>query len=92
MFNMSAETEKLKTTLAALHTQLSQLDELDSATRDDLAAALAEIQTALTNKTLPTGKPLMRRLGEAARHFEDSHPALATSIGSLIDTLGRSGI
>jgi uncharacterized protein involved in exopolysaccharide biosynthesis len=89
---MSAETEKLKATLAALHTQLNQLDELDSATRDDLAAALAEIQTALNNKTSPTGKPLMRRLGEAARHFEDSHPALATSIGSLIDTLGRSGI
>ena len=89
---MSAETEKLKATLTALHTQLSQIDELDSVTRDDLAAALAEIQTALTNKTSPAGKPLMRRLGEAARHFEDSHPALATSIGSLIDTLGRSGI
>jgi hypothetical protein len=89
---MSAETEKLKATITALHTQLSQIDELDSATRDDLADALAEIQTALNNKTSPTGKPLMRRLGEAARHFEDSHPALATSIGSLIDTLGRSGI
>jgi ABC-type transporter Mla subunit MlaD len=89
---MSAETEKLKATLTVLHSQLSQIDELDSTTRDDLAEALAEIQTALNNKTSPTGKPLMRRLGEAARHFEDSHPALATSIGSLIDTLGRSGI
>ncbi|HZZ29713.1 MAG TPA: DUF4404 family protein [Pirellulales bacterium] len=89
---MSINSLRLKTTLEQLHQQLAEIDALDPAARAELTAALQEIQQALQNKTLPPAKPLMRRLGEAARHFEENHPALAGSIKSLIDTLGRSGI
>ncbi|HTQ37839.1 MAG TPA: DUF4404 family protein [Pirellulales bacterium] len=89
---MSTNTEQLKATLEQLHGQLAEIDTLDPAARDNLSAAMQEIQRALQNKTSPAAKPLMRRLGESARQFEDSHPALAGTIGSLIDALGRSGI
>jgi hypothetical protein len=31
-------------------------------------------------------------LAEAARHFEESHPTLSGTLGSVIDTLGQMGI
>jgi hypothetical protein len=89
---MSVDSQRLKATLQQLHHELAEIDALDPTARAELTATLQEIQQALQNKTLPPAKPLMRRLGEAARSFEDSHPALAGTIGSLIDTLGRSGI
>jgi hypothetical protein len=36
--------------------------------------------------------PLARRLGEAARQFEDTHPQLAANVGSLVTALSRLGI
>ncbi|HEY2881121.1 MAG TPA: DUF4404 family protein [Pirellulales bacterium] len=89
---MAADAEKLKATLDELRQQLAAAGQLDPAQHDQLASALLEIQTALQAKTAPANAPLMRRLGEAVRNLEDSHPALSGAIGSLVDTLGRSGI
>ena len=94
---MPTEAEQLKQTLDQLQRQLSEIGELDAAQQQQLLGALAEIQSAVKSRTVPTAKSptnesLMRRLGEAARHFEESHPTLSATIGSLIDTLGRSGI
>jgi predicted transcriptional regulator len=94
---MPGNTEQLKATLSQLQQQLAGIGELDPAQEQQLASALAEIQAALKSKILPESKSpanesLMRRLGEAARHFEEEHPTLASTIGSLIATLGRSGI
>ena len=89
---MPADPEQLKATLEQLRRQLTEIDQLDPALRGQLHTALQDIQLALRNKTPPGGESIMRRLGEAARHFEDSHPAISGTIGSLIDTLGRSGI
>ena len=89
---MPADSEQLKATLDELHHQLADIDELDPTLRGQLHSAMQEIQTALKNKTAPGGESVMRRLGEAARHFEESHPTISGTIGNLIDTLGRSGI
>jgi hypothetical protein len=89
---MPFNPDQLKATLQNLHEQLAAIDSLDKSSRDDLTAALQEIQQALQNKTSPVTKPLMWRLGQAASKFEASHPALSGTISSLIDTLGRSGI
>ena len=35
---------------------------------------------------------LSRRLGDAARQFEDTHPQLAANIGSVVTALSRLGI
>lgn len=88
---MSVDKERLKATLDELHQQLSQLDQLDPPLRSQLGATLHEIQAALKAET-PTEASLVERLQEAARDFEESHPALSGTIGSLIDTLGRTGI
>jgi phage tail tape-measure protein len=93
--------ENLKTTLDNLHQQLAEIDQADPAMHEQLVRALAEIQNALDGKTnsgsTAGAKPayshsLIGRLREAATHFEESHPSLAGNIGSLIVTLGRSGI
>jgi hypothetical protein len=89
---MPADRDQLKTTLDELHRQLADIDQLDPALRGQLHSAMQEIQTALKNKTAPGGESVMRRLGESARHFEESHPTISGTIRSLIDTLGRSGI
>jgi len=89
---MPAAPDQLKATLDELHHQLADIDQLDPALRGQLNSAMQEIQTALKNKTAPGGESVMRRLGEAARHFEESHPTISGTIGGLIETLGRSGI
>jgi hypothetical protein len=88
---MSAEPERLKATLDELRRELADVGQLDPAVRSQLSAALHEIQTALASKG-PPGESLLQRLRDAARDFEESHPALAGNLGSLIDTLGRTGI
>jgi hypothetical protein len=98
---VATNPEQLKATLDDLHRQLAKIDQVDPALRQQLTHVLAEIQAALQGKSdsgqSPGGKTtkpesLVQRLRESARHFEESHPALAGNIGSLIDTLGRSGI
>jgi cob(I)alamin adenosyltransferase len=98
---VSTDPDLLKTTLDRLHRELAQIQEVDPELREQLAAALAEIQTALHDKAgskeMPAGstmkaESLVKRLREAARRFEANHPELADNIGGLIDTLGQSGI
>ena len=89
---MSAEFNPLKATLDDLHRQLASLDKLDAEQRVQLRTALTEIQSALGEKRPVRNESIMRRLGEIAGQLETNHPALATSIGSLINTLGNSGI
>jgi Domain of unknown function (DUF4404) len=88
---MSTDPSRLQSTLDELHSQLADVGSLDEPSRQRLAATLREIQAVLSNKT-KANESLVPRLREAARHFEDTHPALSTTIGSLIDTLARVGI
>jgi Domain of unknown function (DUF4404) len=89
---MSDQQQRLKATLDDLHQQLAGVEQLDPAQQAQLSATLQEIQTALAGKKSASSESVMRRLGEMAREFEDSHPALATTIGGLINTLANSGI
>ena len=89
---MTTDPQPLKDTLNDLKQQLATLQELEPEQRGQLVAALAEIQMALRSKKSPGSESVMRRLGELTGHFETSHPTLATSIGTLINTLGNSGI
>jgi hypothetical protein len=88
---MSTQPDRLKATLDELHRQLAEVEQLDPGLRSQLSAALHDIQTTLAVKG-PAGESVMQRLRDAAHDFEESHPALAGNIGSLIDTLGRTGI
>jgi hypothetical protein len=88
---MSTNPSRLQTTLDDLHNQLADADALDDESRLRLAGALREIQAVLNKRANPNDS-LVPRLREAASHFEGSHPALATTIGSLIDSLAQAGI
>lgn len=88
---MPAEPERLKATVDELRRELADVDQLDPAVRSQLSAALHDIQTALASKGAP-GESLLQRLRDAAHDFEESHPALAGNVGSLIDALARMGI
>ena len=94
---MSADRQRLQATLDELHQQLNDVDEIDPALREQLGSALRDIQMALQARA--AGNPpaagtdsVAQRLQEAAREFEENHPALSGTIGSLIDALGRMGI
>ena len=88
---MSVDRERLKATLDELHQQLAEVEKLDPPLRSQLGATLHEIQAALHNET-EAEQTVVDRLKDAARDFEETHPALSGTIGSLIDTLGRTGI
>lgn len=88
---MSGDPEQLQAALDELHRQLAEIGPLDVESRDRLKAALHEIQMTL-GSSAPPEKSLLPRLREAAIGFEESHPALSSTIGSLIDVLARMGI
>ena len=91
---MATDRQRLQATLDDLHAQLGEMEQADPEVRARLQATLAEIQAALAARAQrqPEPESITTRLGEAARHFENSHPNLSGAIGSVIDALGRMGI
>ena len=94
-------TEKLKTTLAELHAELSGAKQVDPETRRLLREALAEIQEALAaaestpaaeRAAASSDEGIGERLQTAAAKFEATHPTLAGLIERLTDLLGAAGI
>jgi hypothetical protein len=93
---MSDAADKLKTTLGDLHAELRSLEQLDPETRRLLEEAAADIGR-LVGGSQESGRAeshasIIDRLTNAARDFEESHPTLAGTVGSVIDALGRIGI
>ena len=91
---MSADRQKLIATLNDLREQLSRVDELDADVRERLEETLHDVEDLLEKE--PPRKvahlSIGERLSDAARHFEETHPTLSGTLGSVIDTLGRMGI
>jgi len=96
--------DELRATLEHLHQQLEDFQGRDPRMRQMLVDALHEIEEALhRGEAVPTegsrtsesddeDESLLDRLREAAQHFEEEHPVLSGTIGSMIDALGRMGI
>ena len=100
---MTEPAQRLRVTLAQLHGELERVGELDPDVRAMLEASLADIHQVLErtgeSKHAEAGEAaekedssIRERLNEAVQHFEESHPSLATNLGSLIDTLQQMGI
>lgn len=90
-------TDPLHTTLADLRRQLAEASPLDPEERASLARALHTIADKLTahesGLAVPAGEDdAGEQLRAAARRFEADHPALATTLESLVDALTRMGI
>ena len=102
---MPSSHDELRETIQRLHDELTSAEDIDAGMADELRAAVADIQTALSRRVepvpadtsadeedkAPTPAP-HDRLSDAARSFEGSHPVLARTIGQLVDILGQMGI
>ena len=92
------DTDQLRRTLADLHAQLQSVDSVDPEVRTLLESTIDDIHgkidaPAAQHSTRPQRDDTIgRRLTEAARHFEETHPTLSGAVGSVIDALGRMGI
>jgi DNA repair exonuclease SbcCD ATPase subunit len=93
-FGMSSASEKLRATLRELEAELTQLQTLDEATRQELITAAAEISAALAR-----GEGRSRAAQDAGRSlqdrllaFEASHPQLSAVISRVLDGLAQLGI
>lgn len=86
--------EKLRATLRELEAELAQLDALDSATRQELSAAAAEISAALARgeQQSRAAQEARRSLHDRLIEFEASHPQLAAVIARVLDGLAQLGI
>ena len=100
---MPDEHENLRVTLAELHRQLAAARHLDEGSQALMRQVMADIEQALARgeaagqAMLAEGAPtrrgsLARRLTEAARGFESTHPMLSGAIGSVVDALAQMGI
>jgi hypothetical protein len=97
---MPDRLERLRATLAELHQELADLDDSEPQVRALLEGAVADLQAAidehgprLAQSLEPHARAsLLDRLRQAWQHYNESHPATAASLGSVIDVLGRMGL
>jgi hypothetical protein len=98
---MSDELQNLRATLAELHRQLESARSLDTDDQAAMRQVMADIEQALARsgtggQTLTSQQAqrgsLVRRLTEAARGFESTHPTLSGAIGGVADALNSIGI
>jgi hypothetical protein len=97
------DVQKLRTTLAELRRQLDATKNAGPDVRALLRSTMADIEQVLAST--PPGEPvdveeatkpgeasIVDRLTSAAREFEESHPTLAGTVGSVIDAISGMGI
>lgn len=98
---MDDESAELRGRLADLHRQLQTTGKVDPDLHALLVDVLSDIAHVLEEQGRDeyppasiAGEPqnLAGRLAEAARQFEDTHPNLSATIGSVITALSRTGI
>lgn len=88
--------DQIRQTLADLREQLKTNDDLADALRTSLLETIDHVDQALAvepseSETREPGS-LKDRLTEYALEFEETHPGVAKTLHSLIDTLAQMGI
>lgn len=82
---------QLEETLDQLRQQLAGIEELDVDEREELQAAVNEIQNSLDRAEVDS-QSLANRLSDATAHFQEAHPSLTNSVGRIADMLAQMGI
>ncbi len=92
---MTDDVQKLRETLATLHTEVDAAEARDPEVRVMLAGALQLLAAKLlaheAGDPLPAG-PEPADLAEAAQQFEVEHPTVAATLRSVVESLSRMGI
>ena len=94
---MSSRSHRLRETLEELRAELTSEASLDPQLRARLEHTVQQIQEAM-DRAAPGGEilsadaSLAERVSESARHFEATHPEIASALGRVIDALAALGI
>ncbi len=85
--------DRLRQLMASLHRELGNAESVDAESRRQMDALIKDL-----DRVLDTSPPALQdasvrdRLEELLLRFEAQHPAIATSMRQLIDTLAKAGI
>jgi uncharacterized membrane protein YccC len=86
----------LRSELAQLHEELERASSVDAPSRELLETLLHDIQRLLEaaprDEEAESHESLSERLGDAVRHFEESHPSLSVAVGRIATALANMGI
>jgi hypothetical protein len=87
--------QHLREVLDELHAELERAATVDEPVRARLREVTLEIGELLDRTTPVERRPdesrsLMERLKDAAWHFEEDHPSVASAVGRLVEALGRT--
>lgn len=86
-------TEKnLGKLLGQLRDELAKTDAVDEKGRDLLRALDADIHTLLDRSEADSDDSLLERMQNTIDYFERTHPALTSTISSILTALNNAGI
>ena len=91
---MALASDNLQAPADALHQQLEQADSVDPELAAKLNEVAGEIRDVLQSQGVESqdDHTVSQRMGDAAVHFEETHPQLSMTLSRFIDTLGQMGI
>jgi len=92
-----SRSHRLRETLEELRAELASEASLDPLLRARLEHTVQQIQEAMDraapgSEILSADASLAERVSESARHFEATHPEIASALGRVIDALAALGI
>lgn len=93
----SMPDKQLRAELSHLHEELERASSVDAPSRELLETLSGDIERLLDTSAQrdaadSSHESLSERLGEAVRHFEESHPALSVAVGRIATALSNMGI
>lgn len=88
--------DELVKSLHTLHSELNNIENVDTPTREKIESMLGDIERSLEDEKnqadTPRHQPLRHSLEDSIEHFEVSHPRLTSIITHVISTLNAMGI
>ncbi len=85
-------TQRLQEELQALRDQLERQPPLNTEERESLQALIKDIEMQLANEEALADETLMDNVNLAVERFEASHPTLAGTLRSIVQSLANMGI
>ncbi|MFV3334132.1 DUF4404 family protein [Pseudomonas sp. NY15437] len=85
-------TQRLQEELQALREQLERQPPLNEEERASLQALIKDIEMQLANEEALADETLMDNVNLAVERFEASHPTLAGTLRSIVQSLANMGI
>ncbi|MDA9934295.1 DUF4404 family protein [Rubripirellula sp.] len=83
--------KQLTDALAVVQRELAAADHLDADDVEKLRTVMRDIESSLDETSEPK-ESLSQHVSHSAKRFEESHPVLTETLGSIADILQQMGI